>query len=235
MKKRTSKAEIVLTMGLVGMVSALITIISDFILIGKPSTAYLFLKMGTESMADLAQWRIAVGAFIGVIVLPFQILGLIPVYYGLKSSGKVLPLIVVITTAHTLIMGVAFHISYAFIGSGWRQFYEMDSGNKITSELVKRFDFYWRILVIIMLIEILFSSIIYAVIIAKGKTLYSKWMAILNPICLLTILFPFIFLLPAPVGGFIAPAYLNISTIVFYGFSTAVIYSRLKRQENILL
>jgi len=235
MEKKTSKADIVLAMGVVGMVSAFITIISDLILIGKPSNAYLFIKMGTESMADITQWRITVGALIGVIVLPFQILGLIPVYYGLKSSGRVMPLIVVITTAHALIMGVAFHISYAFIGSGWKQYYDMNSGYKITSELVKRFDFYWRILFIIMLIEILISSFIYAVLIAKGRTLYSKWMAVLNPICFLTFIFPFIFSLPAPLGGFIAPAYLNISTIIFYGFSTAVIYRRLKRQEIVPL
>jgi hypothetical protein len=41
-------------------------------------------------------------------------------------------------------------------------------------------------------------------------------------------MFPFIFTLPAPVGGFIAPAYFNISTMVFLSFSTAVIYKKLK-------
>jgi hypothetical protein len=228
MEKKMSKADIVLVLGLAGIISVLLTIISDLILTGRPNSAYSFLKLGTKSMADIAQWRITAGAFIGVIVLPFQIAGLISVYHGLKPSGRVMPLIVVIAYAHTLIMGVAFHTSYAFIGSGWKLYNETGSGNKITSEIVKRFDFYWKVIVVIMLTELLFSSIMYALIIITGKTLYPRWMAILNPLCILLFLFPFIFILPAPVGGFIAPAYLNISTMVFFVFSTAVVYKKLR-------
>jgi len=228
MEKKTSKADIVLALGLTGIIGVILTIISDFILIGRPNSAYSFLKLGTESMADIAQWRITAGAFIGIVVLPFQIAGLISVYYALKPSGRIMPLIVAIVNAHALIMAVAFHISYAFIGSGWKLYYETGPGNKITYEIVKRFDFYWKIIIIIMLTELLFSSIIYVLLIMTGNTLYPKWMAILNPLCVLIFMFPFIFTLPAPVGGFIAPAYFNISTMVFLSFSTAVIYKKLK-------
>ena len=228
MENKTSKADIVLALGVTGIIGVLLTILSDLILLGRPNSAYSFLILGTESMADLAQWRITAGTFIGVIALPFQIAGLISVYYGLKPSGRVMPLMVVITNAHAIIMGVAFHMSYAFIGSGWKLYYEMGPGNKITSEIVKRFDSYWKIIVIIMLTELLFSSIIYVFLIMKGNSLYPKWMAILNPLCVLICLFPVLLSLPAPIGGFIAPAYLNITTMVFLSFSTAVIYKKLK-------
>jgi len=233
MKNRPSKADIVLALGLVGIIGVLLTIVSDLILLGRPNNAFSFLKlgMGTETMADIAQWRITLGSFMGVIVLPFQIAGLTSVYHGLKPSGRVMPLLVVITNAHALIMGVAFHISYAFIGSGWKLYYIMGAGNKNASELVKQFDFYWKILVIIMLTEILFSSIVYVSLILKGKTLYPKWMVILNPLCILLFMFPIIFLIPAPVGGFIAPTYMNISTMVFLTFSTVVIYKKLKMSK----
>lgn len=235
MEKKTSKANIVLTLGLVGILGVLLTIISDFILIGRPNSTYSFLKLGTESMAEIAQWRITLGTFIGVIVLPFQIAGLISVYHGLKPSGRVMPIMVVITNAHALIMGVAFHISYAFIGSGWKLYYKTGPGNNITSEIVERFDFYWKIIVIIMFTELLFSSIIYILLILKGNTLYPKWMALLNPLCILLFIFPFIFILPAPIGGFIAPAYFNITTMVFFCFSTAIIYKKLKKTQPVQL
>ncbi|MHB8063712.1 MAG: DUF6796 family protein [Ruminiclostridium sp.] len=230
MKNKTGKADIILAVSLVGIVGVLLTIVSDLILLGRHDNAYSFLKMGmgTQSMVDIAQWRITLGSFIGVTVLPFQIAGLTSVYYGLKPSGRVMPLIVVITNVHALIMGVAFHISYAFIGSGWKLYYEVGPGNKITSELVKQFDFYWKVLVIIMLTEILVSSITYVLLILRGKTLYPKWMAILNPICVLLFVFPIIFAIPAPFGGFIAPTYMNISTMIFLTFSTVVIYKKLK-------
>jgi len=232
MVKEKSQIDIIRAMGLVGFISVLLTIISDFILIGRPSSAYSFLKLGTESMADIAQWRITVGAFLGIIVLPFQIAGLTSMHHGLKPSGRVMPLIVVLTNAHALIMGVAFHISYVFIGSGWKLYYETGPGNKITSEIVKRFDFYWKVIVIIMVTELLISSTIYTLLIIKGKTLYPKWMAILNPLCILLLVFPLVFIIPAPVGGFIAPAYFNISSMVFVSLSTAVIYKKLKKQET---
>lgn len=230
MEIKTIKANIVLKLGVVSICAVLLTIISDFILIGRPNSAYSFLKLGTESMGTLEQWRITIGTFIGVVVLPFQIAGLASVYQGLKPAGKIMPLIVVITNAHAIIMGVAFHVSYAFIGSGWKLHYEMGP-NKTTTQIVDRFDFYWKIIVIIMFVELLFSSIVYVAIIIRRKTLFPKWMAILNPLCILIFIFPIILILPYPIGGFIAPACFNIATMIYLIFSTYIIYKKLNMQK----
>lgn len=234
MESKKSKADTLLALGITAMAAVLITMISDLILLGRPDNAYSFFKLGTESMANMAQWRITAGVFIGVFALPFQIAGLISVYYGLKPAGRVIPIVVVITNAHALIMGVAFHVSYAYIGSGWKIYYEAGSGNSFASEIIKRFDFYWKITIVIMLAEILFSSVLYALIILKGNTLYPKWMAVMNPLCVILVMLPVILLIPAPVGGFIAPTYLNISTMLFLSFSTTVIYKKLKLMEQLL-
>jgi hypothetical protein len=85
-------------------------------------------------MWDIPIHRITVGAFVGIVVLPFQLLGLVPVCYALKSAGKVLSNVTIITYAHALLMGVAFHISYAFIGSGWKLNHRPDA-TQITAEL----------------------------------------------------------------------------------------------------
>ena len=228
MEDKAGMAKVVLVLGLVGIAGVILTIISDFILIGRPDSSNSFLKLGTESMAYLPSWRITVGAFMGIIVLPFQIAGLISIYYGLKPSGRVMPLIAVITAAHALMMGVAFHISYAYIGTGWKLFHKAGPGNGITSEIVEKFDFYWKIIVFIMMFELLFSSIIFVLQIISGKTRYPKWMAVFNPLCVSLVIFPVIYILPAPIGGFIGPAYLNISTLVFMSLSTFVIYKKLK-------
>jgi hypothetical protein len=228
LEDRAEKAKIVLVLGLVGIAGVLLTIISDFILIGRPNSSNSFLKLGTESMAYLPSWRITAGAFIGIIVLPFQLAGLTSVFQGLKPSGRVMPLVVVIVDAHALIMGVAFHISYAYIGTGWKLYHQSGPGNEILSELVKKFDFYWKIIVFIMLFELLASSIIYMLLIIRGKTWYPKWMAVFNPLCVSLLIFPLIYILPAPIGGFIGPAYFNISTLAFMSLSTCVIYKTLK-------
>lgn len=235
MERKMSKAETVLALSLVGIFGVFLTIISDLILLGRPVSAYSFFELGTESMVGIAQWRITAGTFIGVFMLPFQIAGLISLYHGLKPSGKLLPALVILVDAHALIMGVAFHASYAFIGSGWKLFYLSGSDNKLTAEIMQRFDSYWKLIIIIMMAELVFGSVIYGLLVLLGKTLYPKWMALLNPLFVMIVLLLVVSPIPAPVGGFVGPAILNMATLVFFIGSTIIIYKKLKRQETEVL
>ncbi|MDF2881468.1 MAG: hypothetical protein K0R54_2025 [Clostridiaceae bacterium] len=227
--KRTSRmAKIFLTCGLVGILAVILTIICDFILIGRPNSTYSFLKLGTESMHGLSQWRIFLGTFLGIIVLPLQIAGLVPVYYGLKPAGKVKSLIVVLIAGHAAVMASAFHISYAFIASGWKLYHTIGPENIAASEMLKSFGFYWKTTIIIMAVDLILSSILYILLIMNKNTLYPKWMALLNPASILLYTFIMILPIPNPIGGFVAPAFLNISTLIFFTFSTFIVYVKLK-------
>lgn len=228
---KTPKPRWILILSLLGMANVLITIISDFILLGKPSSAYSFLMLGTETMWDIAPWRITAGSFIGVMALPFQLLGLVPVYVALKPAGKVLPVIALIMNAHTLLMGVAFHISYAYIGSSWTLHRSDVVTRYITSGLVDKYDSYWFILAVIMFLELLISSAIYVIIVLKGKSLFPRWMAIFNHLCVVLFVFPIILVLPYPIGGYIGPAILNISTMVYFIITLVVCYRRVRKAE----
>jgi hypothetical protein len=220
-------AKFVLIMGLIGITGVLLTIISDFILIGRPSSSNAFFKLGTESMADLSQWRITVGAFLGIIVIPIQIVGLTTIYYGLKSAGKIKAIIIVLTTAHTLMMAVAFHTSYAFIASGWNLYYELGTRDLIAEKMINRFGYYWKIIIIIMSVELILSSAYFVFLILRGNTLYPKWMALFSPFCVLLYMYPVVLIAPKPIGGFIAPAFLNLATLVFFILSTITVYKKL--------
>ncbi|MBH1940185.1 hypothetical protein I5677_04655 [Mobilitalea sibirica] len=227
MNCRTSRTDFVIVLGLIGILGMLITIISDFILLAKPTDAYTFFKMGTETMADISSWRITVGTFLGVIVLPIQILGLIPLYYALKPAGKVQSRIVFFISAHALMMGVGFHTAYAYMGSGWRLYHNVVTDKDLVLDLMHRYDFYWRIIIIIMMSELIVSSILYVIILLKGKSMFPKWMALLNPVFIMALVLPLIAVLPAPVGGYVAPAVLNISTLVF----VSIIMIQYKRKK----
>lgn len=235
MKRKMRNSEKVLALGLVGIFSVFMTIISDVILLGRSDTAFSFFKLGTESMAGIAQWRITSGTFIGVFMLPFQIAGLISIFYGLRSSGRILPVIVILTNAHALIMGVAFHTSYAFIASGWKLFHIIELQDKNVFDLMNKFDYYWKLIIIIMLTEIIIGSTIFVLLVMKGKTMYPKWMALMNPLFVILAMFMAIPPIPAPVGGFIGPTTLNLATMAFFIVSTVVIYKRLKQQEKELV
>lgn len=227
MDKLQKEAKIVLIMGLIGIAGVLVTIVSDFILIGRPSSASAFFKLGTESLAALSQWRIIVGAFVGIIVIPFQIAGLATIYYGIKTAGRTKALIVVLTTAHTLMMAVAFHTSYAFTASGWNLYYELGFGDRVAEKMMYRFGYYWMIIIVIMAVELIFSSSFFVFLILRGSTLYPKWMALFSPACVLLYMYPIVLAAPNPIGGFIAPAFLNLATLVFFVLSTVTVYKRI--------
>jgi len=198
------------------MLSVLITIISDFLLLGKPDSAVNFFIIGTETMWDIDPWRITLGTFIGVFALPFQLLGLLPLYFALKPAGRILPIITVIGNAHALLIGVAFHMSYAYIGRGWALYHQNDISKEISSKMMDSFSFYWLTLLVIMSLEILLSSLVYIILVIKRKTLFPKWMAIFSQIVIILITFTVLLAFPYPIGGYIAPASINVATLIFF-------------------
>ncbi len=231
MRKQLGEAKLVLVCGLIGILGAFLTIISDVILLGRGGNASSFFMFGTEIMGHLESWRITIGTYMGVFVLPFQIFGLATVYYGLKPAGKALSFLTVLIAAHALIMGVAYHVSYAFIGSGWMAHYGIGAGSRSLTELIGKYGFYVNLAGIIILVELLLSSIFFVMAVLKKKTLYSKWMCLFNPIFIYLIMLPLIYFIPSPLGGYIAPTYLNLSTMFFLILSTTVVFKKIKRTQ----
>ncbi len=236
--------------GSIGIIAVFFTIISDVILLGRPDSAYSFFAKPTECMAEIALWRITAGVFIGVFMLPFQLAGLAPLYYGLKPLGRKMQLLAVIPSGHALTMGIAFHMSYAFMASGWKLFYATMPGNQMAAapgndlltealwndpaaSMMKSFDFYWQLLIVIMLAELIFCSCFFAITVLRGKTLFPKWMAAFNPLFIMGAVFLIISLIPSPAGGFIAPTILNTSNFTFFILSTVVIHNRAKDLRTI--
>jgi hypothetical protein len=226
MRAVTDKARLVLIFGLAGIAGTILTIISDLILIGRPVSGYNYFRLGTELMAGIPQWRITIGAFLGILVLPLQILGLASLYYGMLRAGKIVTYCTFFLMAHALIMGVAFHTSYAFMGTGWKLHNELGLSNTASSGMISTFLGYWKTLIIVMFAETMLSSGIFAFCVAKGYTLYPLWMSILNPFCIFLFMFLLVLAIPAPVGGFAGSVYLNMSSLLFLILSMVIVYRR---------
>jgi hypothetical protein len=251
--RKASKARIVLIFGMIGIISVVFTIISDLILLGRPGSGYSFFLLPTEGMAWIPGWRITLGTFLGVFMLPFQIAGLVPLYIGLRPSGKAVPALTGLIGAHGFVMGVAFHTTYAFLAGGWK-LYHSAAGSGVLgtgfgtdpfvgsgagglsagpegaspSALMGDFQFYWKLIIVIMVIELILFSSLYIITVLKGRTLFPKWMAALNPAAIMTAVILILLALPAPVGGYAAPTMLNLSNLAFFIISTVVIRSKLK-------
>jgi hypothetical protein len=215
MKSKWSKADLIRLSGLIGILAAFLTAASDMILLGRPVSTYSFIRLGTQSMAGFEHWRILVGTFVGVFALPFQIAGAVPLYFGLKAAGSKIATLILGTSAYAVIMGVAFHASYAYIGSGWNMYYT-GADNNAAAGVLERFDLYWRIIIASMGAGLLLVSVCFIILVAGKKTLYPRWMVFFNPLCINLYLYPVMILIPTPVGGYIGPAYFNIATMIFF-------------------
>ncbi len=230
MQDRSDEFNKVIRLVMIGILGVLVTTLSDFFLLGRPVSGAMFFKLSTESMVEIAHWRITFGTILGVIALPFEVLGLAPLYYGLKLSGRILPIAVVIADAHALLMGVAFHMSYAFMGSGWKLYYNQSFDPEIAEGLLDQYEGYWKLLLIIVLVDLLTATILFSIIILKRKSQFPRWMVIINPLISVLLVLPVVYFLPAPVGGYIAPAVLNIATLIFI-IVTLMLYRNDRRKE----
>lgn len=236
MEDSTNRTRTVYISGLVGIISVIFTIISDLILLGRRESGYSFFLMPTECMTWIPSWRITLGTFLGVFMLPFQIAGLVPMYIGLRPSGKAVPAVTGLAGAHGLIMGVAFHTTYAFLAGGWKLYHSANGGLSAGEEgagpsaLMDDFQFYWRLIIVIMAIDLILLSILYIITVLKGRTLFPKWMAALNPAAIMTVIVLIMLAAPVPVGGYAAPTMLNLSALIFFIVSASVVCRKLKNE-----
>ncbi len=218
--------------GWIGITGVLLTIVSDIILLGRPTHAMRFLERGPQAMEGLSILRIVLGTYLGVFVLPFQLGGLYPIYAGLKPHGGKMPFFVVFSLAYALIMGVAFHGAYVFIGTGYNTLFALGNGFLPMTEMITLYTMYWRILVGLMGIGFIPGSLGFSWVILKGRTLFPKWMAAISPLWILFYLFPVVFILPAPVGGYIAPSYINLSTGIFILISLIMVLKAINSKKE---
>jgi len=227
MKNKSNLSKQLLFYAVVGIIAVVLTIVSDVIMLGKTTNGYSYIKLSTETMVDISQGRVTFGTFLGVFILPFQLIGLIPIYYGLKPAGRSKAILMMLPIVHAAVIAVAFHVSYAFMASGWKLAYKLDPGNIMVKDMFSKFNLYWTITLVIMAIDVTFSSIVYIKLILTKKTLFSTWMAFFSPFIIILFMFLIIILIPAPIGGFIAPTFLNLSTLIFFTLS---IFSRKEKE-----
>lgn len=229
MQFQLKKEKWIFIFGLIGIIGALTTIASDVILIGIPGKGSVFFTFGTEIMADISNARISVGTFLGVFSLPLQIAGLVPIYYGLKSANEIMAMITVSIFSHALMVGVAFHGAYAYIAGAWKLDHSISTNNPLIQDMMGKFDFYWRLVGSVILFELFIGSILFIIIVLGKKTLFPRWIILFNPF-FITIFFCFVvYNLPGSLGGYIAPIFANLSTLLCFIIPTIIAYRNIKK------
>lgn len=165
-------------------------------------------------LINIPRTRVSIGHTLMVLGMPLYIFGYYHLYLCLQSSQRVLARIL-------LILGVfAFVIGGVWAGSRAMLVEIVKSENQ---ELIVFYKWHYEVLVQILRVLVFLVSIVWVYLILTGNTIYPKWMALVNPILLLAMIFIIYFITPA-IGSYLVPTAMNITHIVLFSLSLKSLY-----------
>ncbi|MCB9234534.1 MAG: hypothetical protein H6581_22960 [Bacteroidia bacterium] len=189
---------------LVGITFSLLSCVADLALLYNPEGGYL--AGDYAFLQGFSANRMAWGHFLGILFIPLQLVGLLPVYQGLRPMGRKYAGILFLLGVYNAYPGVAYHGSVAFIA---------ESINHPGSPPVESLKVFSEPLAAIFVGGFLLLSLLFVVPVARGKSAFPRWMAFFNPMAIYLILLGLFFAVPL-IGNPLLVAGFNFSLAVFF-------------------
>lgn len=194
--------------------------------------------MYPTTMAGVSFERLRWGNTLGLVTLSLELCGLWLLHQILRRSDERLSWIVLITLDFSVIAGIAFHVASAFLGTAYQVQQQLD--NDVTRLMVQQFETYRETLFRFTQSTVGLGAMLFAAHIVLRQTPFPKWMAIVNPLFLLLLVRFVASLVPAPLGGYIAPGYFNIAMLLFLVANFIVVWrisrsTAIDRQAGVIL
>jgi len=206
---------IILT-GIIGLIAALITGTSEFILHFDPLTRF---ETEYGFMEGFSDQRSTIGHFIVFIGGPLYAIGCWHIYLMLKPAHEKLARLAFFVMAYGFFVGVAWMSSRASISA----LANAESTAQI-QHLIELYVLRYETLLTIVRTALLVFSGIFAYLVLTGRSHYPKWMAVFNPF-VLTVTTLLVYLAAPAIGKYVTPIALNV------GFSTFFILSLLQAKK----
>lgn len=203
---RNSTIKILIALGILGS-----------ILVGIGEYLLHFLPGGPEGEVSMLEHvpiaRASKGHFWAIIGVPLYFTG----YYGLKeffkkNSSSTLAYVLYALGNLAFIVG-GIWISSRYFGA---EVLQRSQGTPDHAFYLQSYEDHYQILVWALRIVVAALSIVYVILILKNHTNLPKWLAIFNPIVLLTIVISSLVWFK-PLGVHIAPIAMNVTHFIFFG------------------
>ena len=203
MEKRTNLSFLLL----VGLAGTIITGIGEFML--------HFNSHGYESEIEMVRNvpldRAGRGHFLVVFGAPLYFAGYYAIYRMVEVANKRLAQAFFIAGVFSFAVGGVWVASRYFIAV----VLQTSAGTDEYAIYLSNYDEYYQSLVWALRILVLGVSALWIALIAGGKTMFPKWMALSNPLVLLLVVFGLYAALPA-IGTYLVPTAMNVAHFVFF-------------------
>jgi hypothetical protein len=209
--------------GIVAIFAALLGVIADLALQYTSNTAHLLSKQSLY-LLDVPPSRLFLGHYLGVVAILIETVGFWQIYQGLQPAGERFALSFFLISSFGAMLGAAYHATFIFVGLTLQaQSTEAEATRQIFNTLLAGFNSARIGLAIPALLGIVISSLWYAFIVGFKPSKYPRWMAICNPLVFLLLIVILTIGIP-PFALVLAPTALNLSHLVFFICSTAIMW-----------
>ena len=199
--------------GLLGLLGAVLTGVGEFLLhfdaLARFDVEYAFL-------VGISEQRSNVGHFVAVLGAPLYLIGCWHIRLMLKPASDRWSLVAFFVTAYGFVVGLVWIGSRASISALVNMPPEMD-----LTYLTGLYDFRYETLLQVIRIAVLILSIIFVVLVVRGRSHYPRWMAWLNPILLIVASFVVYAFAPA-FGKYLMPIALNVAFFILFAASITI-------------
>lgn len=220
---RSSSSTMIRWAGIIAILAALLGVIADLALQYTSNTAYL-LSDQSLYLLDVPPSRLFVGHYLGVIAILIEIVGFWQIYRALQPAGERFALPFFLISSFGAMLGATFHATFIFVGLTLQaQSGEVEAARQTFTMLLTSFDTARIGLAIPALLGIVISSLWYAFVVGFKPSNYPRWMAICNPLVFLLLLVLLVIGI-RPSGLVLAPTALNLSHLLFFICSTAMLW-----------
>ena len=214
----------VATLTALAAVGCIGTWVSDDLLLAAPVSGAEYYRLYPTTMAHVSSERLLWGNTLGLVTLPLELCGLWLLHLALRPSAERLSWTVLLTLSFAIIAGVAFHVASAFLGTAYQVHQQL--GDNITGEMVEQFEVYRGVLFRFAQVATGVGAACFAAHVLLRPTPFPKWMAIVNPLVLILLVRLVASLVPAPLGGYVAPGYFNLAMLLFFMANFVVLWRR---------
>ena len=206
------RSKIVLT-GVIGLLGALLTGAGEFMLhfdaLARFDVEYAFLGGITDQRSN-------VGHFVAMFGAPLYFVGCWHIRLMLKPASDRWSLVAFFAMAYGFAVGIVWIGSRASISA----LVNMPATPDLL-HLIDLYEFRYETLLQVTRIAVLTLSVIFIALVARGRSHYPRWVALLNPILLLVASFLVYALAPA-IGKYLMPIALNVAFFILFATSIVI-------------
>jgi hypothetical protein len=216
----TEKQQII-TMGLVGLLAAVLVGAGEFLLHYDPLARY---GQGFDFFKGVTEGQATIGHFLGVLGAPLYVIGSWHIYLMLRPANRFWAGVAFLAMAYGCIVGAVWIGSRATAASIVNT--AADASLPVDLSL---YELRYETLLTIVRAAVLVLSAIFIWLTLTGRTHYPRWMAVFNPILLILATFLIFWLAPG-IGKYLMPIALNVSYFILFSLSTVI--AAIRSTEN---